>query len=183
MPIDPVNIWIDEIAKLKVDSAKDQSWAERLATIVDRRVTSKLQLVKVKGQITFTFQKAIFEAQLRKIFVSKTINLPAEQIAQAWETAVLASRLVVATGSYVGSPTPPTTFSVVASSKLIPASIKAGRAVIVQELLANKPVPNAYQSQLGPALFKGFKLLQATVSGTNSDSTPAPLSVPSTPVI
>ncbi len=186
MPMDLLPIWIDEIAKIKPDSTNSGSWANTLADVVDKRVTGKLNIVAIKGQVSFTFKKDVF-AQLLKLALPATTPLPLQKVANAWEAAVMASTLVVAPGAYIlPTPTPATGFASISASIILPPSIATGKTLLLQKLLSLPPVNVANLSMLGPALFAAFSALQASVTGIDLVTPPAgphPLVVPTSPVI
>jgi hypothetical protein len=184
MPIDPEPIWKQQFASLAPDSKME--WPTNIANIVDQRVTNKLQISGITGQVTFTWQKAIFENILKTMAPSPTTASGAQVIASAWQSATAVSTVVVAPGSSVGAPSPPTIFSVVISSLIDPPSIAAGSQIIVAMLTASAPVQNSMDAAIGPAILKAFKLLTVSVIGINSIPPPAgptPLNAPFLPVL
>jgi len=186
MPIDPEQLWKQRFNDLPKDGGAGGSWATQVAKATDEGVTNKLQLSGITGQVTFTFQKAIFE-NLIKLAVPAPSAFPgAQAIATAWKTATLASVIVVAPGAFIGSPAPPTTFSVVISSVIDPPSVAAGYSTLFTLLTTVQGVSNGLDNIIGPALRKAFSLLTVTVTGIDSTpppNGPLPLVAPLTPVM
>lgn len=186
MPMDPLNIWVKEISGLKADSGKSGDWADKLADVVDQRVTGKLGVVGVIGQVSYTFNKSIFATMLKLSSPTPAAADAAMKIANAFEAAASASTLIVPPGSALGAPAPPTLWSVVAVSIILPPSVSIGKGLIIQMLASSPPVPDAMASQMGPALFAAFGAMQASVTGLNSLPPPAgplPLALPAAPVL
>lgn len=183
MAMDPLPQWVQAIAAIKPDKT---SLASKLGDAIDQRVTGKLQLAMVMGPpAQFTWAKATFVQLIENLPASPVLPAGLMAIANAWEASMMASTLVVSPGAYVGSPAPPTLFSVVISSIIMPPSIEAGKAVLQAQLMSAAPIPDPNASPLGPALFSAFSTLIGMVVGLNSVSPPTgpePLSIPS-PVI
>ena len=158
-----------------VPAVKNDSWKANLANKVDSLVTGLLTtngLFKAPGQpaLTFTFAKSTFQGAL-------TDNKPAT-LANAFETAILASTYVVPINSFIGTDTPATKFSAVASCVVDPASVALAKAKFL-EIVGLEPVKAANKSQFPVKLRDAFLLLTVTTTGTNSVApTPSPLTDP-----
>lgn len=154
--------------------------ASAIASLVNNLVT----LTTVTGATQFTFQQAIFAAQLASIPPGPVAAVQAQLFANAWASAVQASILVVAPGAYFGAPAPPTLFSVVAATIIDPPSVIAASSFLALQLAAAAPVAVGIQNTYGSAIHDAFLKLTATVTGINSVSPPAgpqPLIVPLSP--
>ena len=179
MAMPPVNDWIDGFAGLTPAGIPD--WATNMADLVDSLVTGKVALMGLTGSVTFTFNKAAFMAALLTISIAPSAAIGAQNFATAWQMGMLASTIVVAPGAFIGVSTPPTLFSVVASSILDPVGIVAGKAILSSNLATALPVSDAQLSVIGPSFFAAFSLCSSTVTGMNSVSPPIgplPLTAP-----
>ena len=170
MPIPPAIIFQAKIAGLAPTPGPD--WAFNMASAVASLVNNMVMLTTVTGATQFTFQQAIFAAQLASIAPGPVAAVQAQLFAQAWASAVQASILVVAPGAFMGAPAPPTLFSVVATSLIDPPSIVAAQSALAVKLAAAAPVPVGIQNAYGTAIHDAFLLLTATVTGINSVSPP-----------
>jgi len=171
MSIDALNIWVSTFEALQNAGASE--WAPSFASWVDSRVSAKTELPGIGGGgLSFTFDKATFSTQLEAI-PKASDSTP--KFADAWETAILSTIVAVANGSYIGTPSPTTTWSVVASTVIDPASIAAGKS----KLLELEALPPAHDSQFPKIMREAFLLLTITTSGTDSDSPSNPLVDPS----
>src|SRR5690606_16770869 len=115
----------------------------------------------------FPFPIPLFASQLQSLPPTPSALAGILGFATAWETAILATPIVVGPGSSVGSPSPPTTFSVVASTILTPASIAAGKAKIL-ELVTAPAVADATQSEFPVKFREATLLLKFTSTGLDS---------------
>ena len=179
MAIPPAIVFQNKIASLKPTSATD--WAPNLAAAVASLVNGMVSLSPLMGSITFTFQQSVFATQLMSIPPGNMAAVQANLIATAWASAVQASTLVVAPGSFLGVPAPPTLFSVVMVSMIDAASIASAKAFLAAQLSAAQPVSIGVQNKFGSAIHDAFLMLTATVSGLNSipsPSGPTPLMAP-----
>lgn len=183
MPQDSVSVWKSEFDKLPKVGTNVAEGMTNLANFVDARVTNKLGLgPPITGSFAFTFNKAAFVAPLLSL---APVNNPSGLItmANAWQTAALASVMIVSPGASVGAPTPPTTFSVVAAV-IDPASVAAAYAVLLSKLSAAKPVEK--DPPLPTYFQEAFASLKYNLSGLNSLPPPAgptPLSAPMVTVL
>lgn len=163
--------WIEAFAN-GLPNVGDDSWKANLANTIDELVTNLLSspgLLNSSGQpaAVFTFGKAAFQSGLS--------GNTAAAISSAIQAGLTASTAVVAPGAYIGTDTPATKFSVVASSIITPASI----ALAVAKILEIEGQPNAddpLDSAVPPIFREAFLLLKLTTTGTNSVApTPSPL--------
>jgi len=181
--LDPLSSWTNAFTNLA--PAADDSWADNMADAVDGLVTNKLAVTTISPSATFTFNKAIFAAQLKLATPTDNAVAGCTNFADAWGSAVTASTLVVAPGSYLGAPTPATTWSVVILSLVDPASIAAAKAALVIALTSATPVANAALSAFPSAFRTAFATLTASVTGLDSTPSPAgplPLNVSAQPM-
>jgi hypothetical protein len=184
MPMDPLSKWSDTLGNLAPSSTP--IWALNLANAVDGLCSGKAGIAGVTGTVKFTFNKPIFIVQLMAMAATPFQPIAAQGIAMAWQTAMLASIMVVAPGSYLGAPTPATTWSVVFSSLIDPPSVMAATSVMIATISAAQAVGVGSQSIMGPALFAGFSTSTVTVTGLNAVPSPAgplPLVAPLLPLI
>lgn len=187
MPMDPEPKWKEALGSIA--PASGVQWAMKMADAVDGLCTSKAQLSGITGSVTFTFNKAIFAAQLLAVAPSPTTAIAAQVMANCWATAMQASMIVVAPGSSFGSPAPPTLWSVVIMSMLDVPSIMLAKTALIAELTVLQFVKEEKKSPLGPAFRNAFLKCTATVNGLNSlppppaGPGPLPLIVPVVPLM
>lgn len=174
MPIDPEKTWIDTVNKIPPGkNAPDQ--LKKLSDAVDAAMTGKAQLTGILGKVSFTFEKGIFYAGLLQLGPTKLAPEGVAKFSNAWSQAIVASKMVVPPGASLGAPTPPTIWSVVASTVLDPPSLAAAKSYLEAELLSAglNPVADSNSGKIGPALRKAALLLTYTVTGLDSTPTPA----------
>lgn len=184
MPIDPQSAFKSAISSLKPTNGP--LWAKDIADAVDGLVTNKAGLSVITGTCTFTFNKALFMAGIMGLVPSLVAPIAAQTIGIAWGNAMLASIMVVAPGAFIGSPAPPTLFSVIISTIVDPPSVVAAQTALIATLSAMQAVKIASDSVLGPALHTAFMSCTATVTGMNSIPPPAgplPLVAPLCPFL
>lgn len=165
MALASVSSWQDDWQN-NVPNVSDDSWQANLANFVADHVTSLLTsngLFKAVGQpaLTFTFAKATFQSNLG--------TGTADELVAAFQAAWAASTYVVPVGSFIGTDTPATKFSVVASCIPDAASLVLAAAKIAQVI--GIPVASAddgYKSQFPVKLREAFLLITITTTGTNS---------------
>lgn len=171
MTIDALATWQSEWALLP--KVSDASWKTNLANYIAARLDGKLSLATYLPPtgVTFVFNKTVFLASLAS--VSSGTGDGVAKIALGFKNAVETSgSLVVAPGTAVGSASPATTFSVVATSVLVGTAAKAK----IEELSSAPLTNSAAASEFPVKLYAAALLLTADVSGTNSVvPTPAPL--------
>jgi len=173
MAVDSLAVWQSEWALLP--KVSDASWKSNVANYLAARVDSKLTLATYGGTpVVFTFNKTVFLASLAS--VSAATGDGVSKMALGFSNAVLtAGSLVVSPGAFIGSATPATTYSAVASSVITPAGALAGKTKI-EELSSAPLVTDPLLSTFPVKLREAFLLLTANISGTNSVApTPAPL--------
>ena len=181
MPIDPEGAWKSAIANIKPDSTPQ--WTKAMADAVDSCCSNKAGLTGITGSVTFTFNKALFMAQLLAVSATPLAALAAQAIGAAWGTAMMASIILVPPGSSLGAPSPATTWSVCATV-IDPAMVTLAQVSLIAELTTMQGVKSAQDSKLGPAIRKALLSCTATVTGVNSIPPPAgplPLLSPLTP--
>jgi hypothetical protein len=165
--IDPLATWQTTFANLP--KVADTSWAQNFADWADARVTSKMKLNGIGGpNMTFTFNKSLFAAQLIALLPTDDALAGITGFALAWEAAIIASVAATAAGSYIGAPTPSTTWSVVNSTVIDPPSIALGKAKII-ELKDAPATDNALDSEFPIKFREAFLLLTVTTDGLDSD--------------
>ena len=184
MALEPVGTWKSTLAALP--SVADSSWASAFASWYSARIATISPDPSVFAAVgfVFTFNAATFQAQLLTLGPTDDPAAGASGFANAWEAAILASTALVAPGSALVPPSPPTTFSVVATTVIDPTSVAAGKAKLL-ELAAAPPVSDANNSQFPVKFREATALLSITVTGTDSTPTPAgplPLTAPFVPL-
>ena len=184
MALEPVGTWKSTLAALP--PVADSSWATAFASWYAARILpiEPDSSVFVAVGFLFTFNAAIFQAQLLTLAPTTDPADGALSFANAWEASLLASVALVAPGSALLPPTPPTIFSVVTTTIIDPTSIAAGKAKIL-ELASAPPVADANNSQFPIKFREATALLSITVSGLNSiplPGSPTPLVAPFVPL-
>lgn len=185
MAVDILTKWQTELDLLP--KVSDTSWTLNFANWAKKRVSAADAVdgiglfpsaaALVPTGYTFTFNVSTFQAQLVLLGIAPTALAGITAFAAAWETAILASTVVVGPGTFAPPSTPATLFSVVTTTVIDPPSIALAKAKIIE--LASEPPPTGQPSKFPEKFRDAFKLLTITVSGTNSVApTPAPLVVP-----
>ena len=192
MPMDPLPVWLQEWENLPVDATGTQS-PKDIANFVDERVTGKLEfgpLAKFTPPPKFTWQKALFESALRILALVPSPDpiTPRTAMANAWQTATLASLMgITAPGTTINPPPPPTTGSVLTAVALIdPPTVAVAYAGFLSDLLTAPPATTPAESVFPRACFKAFTQLTFSVTGTDTTPTPAgplPIVMPLTAVV
>ena len=169
--IDSLSIWQSTFEAL----SKQEDWTQNFADWVDNRVTNKMDLIGVLhpsgNALSFTFNKSTFKSALELLPIVSNKVIGVTGFANAWESALLASSVSTLSGSYIGSATPTTTWSVVNSTVLDAPGIAAGKAKILE--LANDPNVGAGESKFPEKFMDAFLLLTVTTTGLDSTPTPA----------
>lgn len=166
MAMDPLPTWKQEIKNIKPDKS---NLTDKLADVIDQRVTGKLATSLIQGPpVQFTWQKSIFASLIKPLPAAPALPPGLQQYCDAWEAATLASTIVVAPGNFFGVSAPPTLFSVVIASILMPPSIAAGKAAMFAALSSAAPIQIADLSPLAQALYTAFSTLQVQATGLNS---------------
>jgi hypothetical protein len=172
MSIKPLQDWKDALEALP--KVGDASWALAFADFYEEmilQITTDPSIMTPVG-FTFTFNKAIFAAQLATLAPTPDALAGITGFANAWNAAVLSTIVVVGPGTVYGSPSPATTFSAVVTSLINPASIAAGQAIILT--LATEPPVGDPQDSKFPEKFRDATLaLMIDVTGINSIPPPA----------
>lgn len=183
MAIDPLSTWKTTLAALP--KTADNSWADNFANWYADRIagiTTDPSALVPTGFV-FTFAKPIFKTQLLALTPTPSALAGITGFANAWETALNATTVVVAPGTFKPPSSPATIFSVVASTIIDPASIAAGKAKII-ELVTAPPVDDAMNSQFPIKFRDATLLLTIIITGTNSATpTPSPLTVSNVPLV
>lgn len=170
MPQDPASVWKSEFKNLPKVGTSVADGMTNLANFVDARVSNKLILAPpLGGTFTYTFNKAAFLAPLLSLQPVKDTS-GMMTLANAWQSAALASIMITAPGSYVGAPAPPTTFASVVTV-VDPASVALAYATLLSNLLSAKPVAD---DPPFPIYFRdAFAALKFNLSGMNMLPPPA----------
>jgi hypothetical protein len=184
--IDPESAWIDHVNKLPPSKVAPAA-LQKLADAVDTGVSNKAELQGIVGTFAFTFNKAVFYASLQALVPTADPASGPASFASAWGQALMASIMVVPPGNSVGPASPPTTFSVVASTLIDPASLTLAQTYLQGQLVkaGANPVKMAEDGLIGPAIRQAFLKVTFSIIGLNSVSPPAgplPLLAPMNPV-
>lgn len=171
MPVDALAVWQTELRDLS--KTEDNTWAGNFSFWTNDRTTSKMGLLII-DQFIFTFARAVFESALLPLGPTPSALIGITAFANAWETAINASTVVVPVGASIGTPSPATTWSAVFSTIILVPSIALAKAKIL-ELITAPVVADALNSQFPIKFREAFLLLQIQVTGL--DSTP-PLAGP-----
>lgn len=167
MALDSESDW--KTAWADVPLVPDASWKANLALFLSDLTSGKLKLSTIfsapgTGAGDFTFNAATFQGALS--------GNSASVLADAWEAGVGASVMNVAASAFVGSDSPATKFSVVTTAIIDPASIAAGKAIVMS--LASIPLTDdVLDSQFASKMRLAFLSLTVTVTGINSVVPPA----------
>jgi hypothetical protein len=178
MALEPVKTWQSTLKD--VPTVDDASWTRNFAKWVTERSAGKLQLKPVLGPVSFTFHTATFQSKLETCSPTDRADQAANQIADAWEAAVNASKMSVMTGSFLLVPTPVTTWAA-ATTVIDGGSIRSAKARLIQDLTQVPPVKDAEESQLCEAMRNAFLALTCTVTGIYLSIPPGPLVGPCLP--
>jgi len=184
--MDPLPIWLEEWAKLPPTSTPVD-----VADFVDQRVTKKLAFgpaASMSPPPQFTFQKSIFESALIAIGAVPAIEplSPAISLATAWQSAVLASTMVISSGTVIVPPPPPSSGVVASLAAVVDPTIALAFTSLVAELAPGIPVGTPLEAKLPTALFNAFSKLSYSMVGTDSTVPPVgplPILLPLTPVL
>lgn len=114
-----------------------------------------------------TFGSAAFRAIYATLTQGLTQSAAINIIANAWAAGLAASTVLVKPGDSIGTPSPATTWSTVASSIFTAASVTAGKAKIL-ELIGAPNVADALDSQTPIKFREATLLLKVTTTGQNS---------------
>lgn len=187
MAVQPLATWRSTLATLP--KVATPAWALNFANwyhqqIIPGITTNPANLTPVG--FVFTFPVATFATQLQALGPAPTALAGITGFANAWETALLATVVVVAPGSFIPPSTPATLFSVVNSTIITPASIAAGKAKLL-ELVTAPVVADPLLSEFPVKFREATLLLKITVTGLNSvtpaNGGPNPLTAPNVPLI
>lgn len=170
MAIDSLGVFKSTFADLP--KVSDASWASNMAAWVNDRVTNKTVLSGGGGTVPiFTLNQAVLQAGLSSMSASTDQAASINLLANAFQSALTASTMVVATGFYFGSPSPTTTFSEVTTSLIDPASVLLAKAKILE--LIGAPNVSDPNDSLFPEKIRDC-ILALTVTTIGFDSTPPP---------
>lgn len=179
MPRDPLSVWQLEYENVPIDDGTSGpgAWADNLADYIDARIsgTSKLEPAPpvFASGASFTWDKATFANLIRSLPPSPEPSSGINAIASAWEASILTSVLIVPSGSFITSPTPPTLWSAPPAASPEPGSISTAKATLISTLLS-APVANTRAQSIFPQAFHtSFGSISFILSGINSVPPPA----------
>ena len=189
--IDPLATWIAEFKKLPQDLTGNDS-PKNIANFIDQRVTNKLDLnnsiAKFDPTPIFTWQKSIFQAVLTIIakMPSPEVISPAIKMANAWQSATLASTFIISAGAAV-SPPPPATDGIAATAVAVidPATLALAYSGLISDLSSVGPVNMQADAELPKAIYKAFTKITYTITGIDTKPPPVgpiPIILPLTAV-
>jgi hypothetical protein len=171
--MDALNTWESNWANIALDSTGG-SFATNIASFIAARVNGKLGIAPPNsGTAVFTFNSSVFASSIASLKPTQTPASNLNQIASAWQSAILASTFIVSSGAYIGSPSPATLFAAPPAATPIPS---AGMAALSAELNIGFNTPTASASVFPIAFYNAFAALQFSLTGMNSlVPTPTPL--------
>jgi hypothetical protein len=183
--IDVLSDWKSDFNAIPASTDKDAA-AANFAAWVDGHVTDKMGVATVfqssgTPNQGFTFNKSVFETQLKAGVLTPDPAVGALQFATAWETAILVSTMLIAIGESIGyPPTPATQWSAV-GCVISPPSVAAAKATLVAAL-TSAPLGTDPNDSVFPEKFRdAFLSVQWVVTGSNSvppPTGPQPLNIP-----
>jgi hypothetical protein len=181
--IDPLSTWQTTLDSLP--KTEDSSWAKNFASWYYERIASiaaSPSALAASG-FKFTFAKAVFESKLLALTFTPSALAGISKFADAWESAIKATTVLVGPGS-VKQPAsgPATTFSAVSGTVIDPSSIAAGKAKIIT-LVSAPTVKSGKDSEFAVKFREATLLLTITATGVNSSSPSGPLVAASVPLI
>jgi hypothetical protein len=169
--IDAASVWKSEFKNLPLVSSSVGDAMSNIADFVDQRVTGKMILgAPMGGSFSFTFNKAAFLSPLTSLTPSPSNSAGMNALASAWQSAVLSSNMIVASGAYVGAPTPATMFAT-AVAVVDSSSVAAAYSTLLSQLLAAQPVSE--DPPFPTFFYDAFVALKYNVSGINMIPPPA----------
>ena len=187
MAIDPLSTWKSTLAALP--KVANNSWAANFAAWYAGRIVSITPKPAnlVPTGFLFTFNQALFASGLIALTPTNNALSGIQGFADAWEAAILTTvypaTLTLLPGTFVPPTSPATLFSVIASVLIVPASIAAAKAKII-ELATSPPAADVNDSEFPLKFREATLLLKINVTGTNSVApTPGPLSALNVPLI
>ncbi len=148
------------------------AYPSNMANFIANRVDGKLSMtggITLTAPAQFTFNKGVFIPLITALQPTTDPVEGRKKIADAWLAAVTASTMVVQPGAYIGTPTPPTIFSVVAPVVIIPA---AGYASLLAGLLAAPLAGAPGTTKFPEELYTAMTLVTFTVTGLDSQPPP-----------
>lgn len=130
----------------------------------------------------FTFNQSVMKAQMSSTLVlTGDLSVAANNFFTCMETAIIASTMVVSSGSYLGSSSPATTWSATPVSLPDPVSLASAKASAISFM--SSATLSASHPILANAVRIYLMALTYTVTGINSLPIPTPLIAALTPVI
>lgn len=188
MAIDGLGTWQSELANLP--KVADNSWASNFSAWYASRltgITTDPSFLVPTGFI-FTFAQGVFTGQLVTLTPTDNATTGITNFANAWETALNATTVVVAPGTFKPPTSPTTLFSAIISTTIDTASIAAGKAKLL-ELVSATPVADPLDSLFPTKFREATLLLTITVIGLDNQPPPSvgpgpqPLTVSAVPLI
>ena len=174
MAVDPLSVWKLELTSLT--PVADSTWALNFANYVaDRVVAIETNPSSLISTLVCPFNKVLFASQLVSLAPTPDAATGIAGFATAWETTILTNifpaTLSVAPGAIIPPASPATTFSLITSVILDPASIILAKNKIL-ELISSPPVSDPNSSLFPEKFREAFLALTITIIGM--DSTPTP---------
>jgi hypothetical protein len=103
--IAPLKVWDDSYHKLP----RNTNWARHVAQWYAKH--AKLEPMILKGDFQFDFNQGVFSNRLNSLKAVFSAPEGARQFSDAWITSIKASKIMLAPGAFIGSPSPSSTFS------------------------------------------------------------------------
>jgi hypothetical protein len=169
MTLEALSIWKSTF-KAQVVPTAGPGWPDFLTDWYAQRFnTPMLSLpgLTIAGALPVVFGSAAFRALYATLAAGLSQSAAVNIIANAWAAGLAASTVTVAPGSSIGTPSPATTFSTVATSIFDAPSILLGKAKIL-ELIGAPNVADALDSQTPIKFREATLLLTVTTTGLNS---------------
>lgn len=172
MAVQPLDTWKTTLAALP--KVTDTSWAQNFANWYFSMISgiSPDPAAFVPVGFVFTFPTPLFASQLQTLPPVADAVAGITGFANAWETALNGTTIVVGPGSAIPPPSPTTIFSAVFTATIDPPSIAAGKAKLL-ELVTAPPVANPLDSQFPIKFREATLLLTFTVTGLDSQPPPS----------
>lgn len=174
--LEPLGTWKDTFDALP--NVATRQGIINFVNWTDARVTNKMILnTGIMGTIQFTFDKGTYQSILETWTNYRDYRSGRIILANAWAAAVLSSTMSVGSGSYVGAPSPPTTWGPPPSTTVIGGSVSSAQQVLIEQLLALENTSG--RSKIPDVLRQAFLMVTYMVTGINiAIPTPFTLTVP-----
>ena len=177
MPVDPLDLWKTTLAALPPSDGPN--WTNEFSNWYASRIIgiSPDPSALVAPGFVFTFGLAAFQSGLAALVPTTDPVSGINGFASAWESAILASTVVLTPPADIQPPNPPATTFVVGLLPTItiidPASIVAGKTKLL-ELTSALPTDNPLDSQFPVKFREATLLLTISVNGYSANPAAPP---------